>query len=59
MNIISGGLNCMQTLERCSKHDDMTQFVSVLEDWDDLVCENWEEPESDFLDPSKYVKNDK
>ena len=49
----------MQTLERCSKHDDMTQFVSVLEDWDDLVCENWEEPDSDFLDPSKYVKNDK
>ena len=35
----------------------MTQFVSVLEDWDDLGCDNWISPDSNFLDPSLYLTN--
>lgn len=37
----------------------MTQYVSVLEDWDDLVCDEWIEPESEFLNPSIYLNNNK
>ena len=29
----------------------MTPYVSVLEEWDDLVGEDWEQPISNFLNP--------
>ena len=48
---IGEGLNSIQAFERWSKHDDMTQYVSVLEEWDDIVGEDWEHPDSNFLNP--------
>lgn len=29
----------------------MQKYVSILEEWDDLVSENWEISENDNLDP--------
>ncbi|MFN9905421.1 MAG: hypothetical protein ACK56F_04755, partial [bacterium] len=30
-------------------------YVSVLEEWDDLVGEDWEQPISNFLNPSDWL----
>jgi dynein heavy chain len=49
--LISDGLNCLQSFERWSRHDEMTPYVSVLEEWDDLVGDDWEQPISNFLNP--------
>ncbi len=48
---IAEGLNSIQAYERWSRHDDMTQYVSVLEEWDDMVGEDWEHPDSNYLNP--------
>ncbi len=32
----------IKSFERWSRHDEMTPYVSVLEEWDDLVGEDWE-----------------
>lgn len=48
---IGEGLNAIQAFERWSRHDDMTQYVSVLEEWDDIVGEDWENPDSNYLNP--------
>ena len=51
ITMISGGLNCLQSFERWSRHDEMTPYVSVLEEWDDLVGDDWEQPLSNYLNP--------
>lgn len=33
----------------------MTQYVAVLEEWDDMVGEDWGHPESDYLNPSDWL----
>jgi dynein heavy chain len=48
---IGEGLNAIQAFERWSRHDDMIQYVSVLEEWDDMVGEDWEHPDSNYLNP--------
>ena len=35
----------------------MTQYVSVLEEWDDIVGEDWEHPENNFLNPAEWLDN--
>jgi hypothetical protein len=42
MKCITEGLRSLQSFERWSKHDEMTPYASVLEDWDDMVGDNWE-----------------
>jgi dynein heavy chain len=48
---IGEGLNAIQAFERWSRHDDMTQYVSVLEEWDDIVGEDFENADSNYLNP--------
>ena len=52
---IGEGLNSIQAFERWSRHDDMTQYVSVLEEWDDMVGEDWEHPDSNYLNPQDWL----
>ena len=33
----------------------MTQYVSVLEEWDDMVGEDWEHPDSNYLNPQDWL----
>jgi len=40
--MITEGLNALLSFERWSRHDEMTPYVSVLEEWDDLVGDDWE-----------------
>ncbi len=36
----------------------MKAYANVLEDWDDKVGENWDEPESEFLNPFSWISED-
>jgi dynein heavy chain len=49
--LISDGLNCLINFERWSRHDAMTPYVNVLEEWDDLVGDDWDAPISNNLNP--------
>lgn len=50
------GMNSLQAFERWSKHDELTDYASVLEEWDDMVGDDWEIPESNFLNPHSWIK---
>lgn len=49
------GMNAIQAFERWSRHDEMTPYVSVLEEWDDMVGDDWEMPDSNYLDPQDWL----
>lgn len=52
---IAEGMNSLQVFERWSKHEELTPYASVLEEWDDMVGDYWEVPESNFLDPQDWI----
>jgi len=56
MNCIVEGATSLQNFERWSRHDDMTKYMSVLEEWDDVVGETWESPTSNFLNPGDWLE---
>lgn len=33
----------------------MTQYVSVLEEWDDIVGEDWDHLDSNYLNPQDWL----
>lgn len=51
----SDGLECIQVFERWSKHTDMQAYSNALEDWDDRVGDNWDPPESNYLNPKTWI----
>lgn len=55
MKSFSEGLDCIQVFERWSKHDELTPYASALEEWDDLVGEDWEEPDTNYLTPYSCI----
>ncbi len=44
--------------ERWSKHDDLTPYANALEEWDDMVGDDWEAPDKNFLNPHDWIKED-
>jgi dynein heavy chain len=36
----------------------MRSYANALEEWDDMVGENWDEPESEFLNPHQWIYED-
>ena len=36
----------------------MTPYADALEEWDDIVGDKWEEPESLKLDPKTWIMDD-
>ena len=46
------GIRCF---ERWSKHQDLENYANALEDWDDLVGDDWNEPDSPYLDPQSWI----
>jgi len=46
--ILNEGMNCLHSFERWSKHLDMKQYSSVLEEWDDQIGEENEQLDSNF-----------
>lgn len=33
----------------------MRKYVNVLEEWDDIVSENWDPADSNYLNPSEWL----
>ena len=57
MKSIEEGKRALQVFERWSRHDDMTPYVNILEEWDDMVGDDWEMPDSNYLDPNDILEN--
>lgn len=55
---LTDGLESIQVFERWSKHDDLTPYANALEEWDDMVGDDWEAPEKNFLNPYDWIKED-
>ncbi len=49
------GLKVVESFERWSKHDELTPYANALEQWDELVGGNWDEPENNSVDPKVYI----
>ena len=57
-NVIAQGLESLQVFERWSKHDELTPYANALEEWDDMVGDDWEAPEKNYLNPYDWIKED-
>ena len=55
---VTEGLNALKAFERWSRHDEMTPYVSVLEEWDDMVGDDWENPSTNYLNLNDWLKPD-
>jgi dynein heavy chain len=56
MNDFQFGLdNIQKAFTRWSKHGDLKDYAEVLEEWDDIVGEKWEEPEILTLSPLTWI----
>jgi hypothetical protein len=54
----SSGLENIKSFERWSKHNDLTPYAEALEEWDDIVGDTWDEPDSVKLDPKTWIQED-
>ena len=54
----SMGLEHIKNFERWSKHNDLTPYAEALEEWDDIVGDTWDEPDSIYLDPKTWIQED-
>jgi len=54
----ASGLSQIKQFERWSKHNDLTPYADALEEWDDIVGDRWEEPDSLKLDPKTWIQED-
>jgi hypothetical protein len=54
--ILTEGMNCLHSFERWSKHLEMKQYSSVLEEWDDQIGEENEALDSNFLNPEEWIE---
>ena len=52
------GLEQIKNFERWSKHEDLTPYADALEEWDDIVGDSWEAPDSVKLDPKTWIEED-
>jgi len=52
----ANGLTLIKTkFVRWGKHHDLMPYANALEEWDDIVGENWEEPDDLTLDPNTWI----
>ena len=58
LKVFSTGLEEIKQFERWSKHNDLTPYAEVLEEWDDIVGDPYEEPDSLKLDPNMWIQED-
>ena len=58
MRTFGHGLEQIKSFERWSKHNDLTPYADALEEWDEKVGDNWDEPDSLKLDPKTWIQED-
>jgi hypothetical protein len=49
------GLKQIVVFERWSRHSELQQYFEVLEEWDDIVGDNWDPAETPKLDPITWI----
>ena len=54
---LDDGMECLKVFERWSRHGDLDKYEKVLEDWDDRVCQEWEPPDSLYLNCDSWLSN--
>eukprot|EP00360_Condylostoma_magnum_P001543 CAMPEP_0168313930 /NCGR_PEP_ID=MMETSP0210-20121227/5333_1 /TAXON_ID=40633 /ORGANISM="Condylostoma magnum, Strain COL2" /LENGTH=44 /DNA_ID= /DNA_START= /DNA_END= /DNA_ORIENTATION= len=42
-------------IERWSRHPDLEEFATALEEWDDKVADNWNPPDELFLNSCSWL----
>jgi hypothetical protein len=42
---------------RWSKHEEMKKYAEALEEWDDIVGETWDSPDSVYLSPASWIND--
>ena len=52
----ASGLDQIKQFERWSKHSDLSPYRDILEDWDDIVGDKWDEQDSTKLDPKEWIQ---
>lgn len=45
------------SFKRWSKHEEMKKYADALEEWDDIVGDNWESPEEENLSPVTWIND--
>ena len=58
-DLISDGLENILVIERWSRHPELEDFATALEEWDDKVAENWESATELHLDPRIWLRGKK
>lgn len=53
----NSGLEKIKNFERWSKHNEFTIYADALEDWDDIVGDSWDEPDSLNLEPRTWIQD--
>lgn len=43
-------------IERWSKHPEFLPYIQALEEWDEIIGEKWAKPDSNYLNPSYWIK---
>jgi hypothetical protein len=51
------GLEKIQCFTRWGKNADLKRFADVLEEWDDIVGDNWDEQEMTTLNPMPWISD--
>ena len=55
IDVISDGISSMLVIERWSRHHEIQDFATALEDWDDKVADVWEVAQDLSLDPRNWL----
>jgi dynein heavy chain len=55
MTALNEGLSALQSFERWSRHQDISKYIDVLEEWDDKVAQDTEEADSRYLNPQDMI----
>ena len=57
IQVFKDGLESVKCFERWSRHVDLENYANALEDWDELVGDDWNEPDSPYLDPTTWIRD--
>ena len=49
-------MECIRVFERWGKHQDLNPYANALEEWDERVGDQWDEPPNLMLDPKEWIQ---
>jgi dynein heavy chain len=56
-DLVAEGLDALRTMQRWSRHPDIEDYVSALEEWDDKVADKWIVAEDIMLDVISWLED--